>query len=99
MNFIFHPDAQQELSATAEHYEQVQIGLGSVFVDEVYTGVQRICAYPEAWSRLTPTVRRCLIHRFPYGVVYRVRHDIVQILAVAHLNRKPGYWNLRTKTS
>ena len=99
MNFVFHPDARLELNAAAEHYEQAQIGLGSVFVDEVYAGIQRICTYPEAWTLLTPTVRRCLIHRFPYGIVYRIRHDEAQILAVAHLNRKPGYWNLRLKNS
>ncbi|MGD9888922.1 MAG: type II toxin-antitoxin system RelE/ParE family toxin [Halothiobacillaceae bacterium] len=99
MNFIFHPAAQHELSTAAEHYEQAQLGLGTAFVDEVYASVQRICAYPEAWTRLSSDVRRCLAHRFPYAVIYRVHHNDIQILAIAHLNRKPGYWNHRLKTS
>ncbi len=98
MNVVFHPAAQQELSIAAEHYEQAQIGLGLVFVDEVYAAVQPICTSPEAWARLTPAARRCLIQRFPYGIVYRAHQDKVQILAIVHLNCKPGDWNPRLKT-
>ena len=35
--------------------------------------------------------RRCLLHRFPYGVIYRTRSESIQIVAVMHLHRKPNY--------
>jgi hypothetical protein len=33
--------------------------------------------------------------RFPYGVIYRLSGDTVEIVAVMHLSRKPGYWKHR----
>jgi toxin ParE1/3/4 len=33
--------------------------------------------------------------RFPFTLVYRLRGDEVEILAVAHARRRPGYWRSR----
>ena len=41
--------------------------------------------------------RRCLVHRFPYGVIYAVEDDVVYVAAVMHLKRKPGYWESRDR--
>jgi plasmid stabilization system protein ParE len=41
--------------------------------------------------------RRYLVHRFPYGVVYRVSRQIIQIIAVMHLRRHPDYWRGRVQ--
>lgn len=98
MNFVFHPEAQRELNATVEHYELIQPGLGSLFLEETYAAIGRICAYPQAWARLSKQTRRCLTQRFPYGVIYRTLDGHVLILAVAHLNRSPGYWSACIKT-
>lgn len=40
-------------------------------------------------------VHRCLISRFPYGVLYSIEDDGVFILAVMHLHRNPDYWKYR----
>ena len=40
-------------------------------------------------------VRRCLVHRFPYGVLYSVEPEGISILAVMHLRRDPDYWKQR----
>lgn len=37
-------------------------------------------------------VRRCLVRRFPYGVLYARESDRLYILAIMHTKRKPGYW-------
>ena len=60
-----------------------------------YAAIARIIRYPEAWSPLSGNTRRCLVHRFPYGIVYQVKSDIVRIIAVANLRRAPGYWKDR----
>jgi plasmid stabilization system protein ParE len=45
--------------------------------------------YPEIEAGIH---RRLLPGRFPYGVIYRTRSAEVQVLAVMHLHRRPGYW-------
>ena len=97
MRVHFHPDAEAEFATATEYYEQCQAGLGLAFVEEVYAVIARIIAYPNAWCPLSTNTRRCLLNRFPYGVVYQVRSDDVRIIAVANLHRRPGYWKERTE--
>ncbi len=94
--FHFHPAARQELDEAVSYYDSVQPGLGLAFLEEAYATIQRILDYPKAWSTLSPNTRRCLTNRFPYGIIYQVRDDSVLVIAVTHLNRKPGYWQERS---
>lgn len=98
MQILFHPEAQAELNCAINHYEDSEPSLGYQFAIEVYAAVQRIKANPRLWPLLNDEVRRCLILRFPYGIIYSV--DDVQatvlILAVMHLHREPGYWSGRS---
>jgi len=95
MKFGFHVDAEAEFNSAIEYYETCREGLGIDFAHEVYTSISRICLYPQAWSSLSPNTRRCFVNRFPFGVIYRTKKDFIQVLAVADLRRKPGYWEIR----
>ena len=50
---------------------------------------------PDAWTRLAGNVRRVLVNRFPYGVLYEPGSTSLLVLAVMHLRREPGYWMTR----
>ena len=95
MKFYFHPDAEAEFDKAVEYYEQLQPGLGIEFAEEIYATITRIIHYPDAWSALSKNSRRCLVNRFPYGVVYQIKSRSLRIIAVAHLHRRPGYWKER----
>jgi len=97
MQILFHPEAQAELNHAINHYEDSGPSLGYQFAIEVFAAVERIKANPRLWPLLNNEVRRCLIHRFPYGVIYSVddTNSTVLILAVMHLHREPGYWSAR----
>ena len=92
---LFHPEAEVELQAAAGYYEQKAAGLGEAFLEEVEKAISRILNSPETWPVLSGPVRRCLLKRFPYGVLYRCESRRVFILAIMHLRRKPGYWRGR----
>lgn len=42
-----------------------------------------------------PGVRRVVVHRFPYSVVYEVKAKELHVLAIAHHRRDPTYWEGR----
>lgn len=44
---------------------------------------------------MRPNVRRRLLRRFPYSILYTVDRDEVVILALAHQKRRPAYWHSR----
>ena len=95
MIFSFHPKAQTEFYESIDHYEGCEHGLGYDFSVEVYSAIQSILDYPEAWPVLEDDVRRRLTNRFPYGILYSIEPDGIFILAVMNLHRDPDYWKHR----
>ncbi len=95
MTYSFHPDAEAELNASVDYYEECQINLGVEFAHEAYKTIQRIIEFPSAWRKLDDNIRRCLTNRFPFGVIYYQKDDKIIILAVMQLQRKPNYWKSR----
>ncbi len=95
MKYRFHPHADSELVDAAFYYEQLNPGLGFDFLEEVDAAVQRILDFPDAWTPLSKRARRCIINRFPYGVIYQIKTDVILIVAVGHLHREPNYWKKR----
>lgn len=96
MTYSFHPDAEHELNASIDYFQECKEGLGLEFAHEVQNTVQRILKYPTAWQKLHGNIRRCLTNRFPFGVIYFQRNDEIIILAIMQLNRKPNYWKDRS---
>lgn len=95
MKFSFHPDAEEELVSAVDYYEEREPGLGYDFATEVFTGIQNIINYPTAWPVMEEDIRRCLINRFPFGIVYTVEQGEIFVLAIMHLRRHPDYWKER----
>lgn len=97
MNQGFHPEAEAEFLDQIEYYESREPGLGYEFALEVTSAVQSILSFPRAWPLLEGDVRRCLVRRFPFGILYSPEPDGIFILAVMDLRREPGYWKHRVK--
>ena len=68
----------------------VKTGLGLEFAKVVYAAIENICQYPLAWTRLSRNTRRCLLNRFPYGVVYQSKGDVIIIIAVHATQQETG---------
>lgn len=88
----FHDLAKVELNEAAQYYEGESAGLGQAFVTEVEQSTDEIVRYPQAGLVIRGSIRRRLIRRFPYALLYRVRPTEIRILAVMSLKRRPAYW-------
>jgi plasmid stabilization system protein ParE len=97
MRVEFHPDAQREFEESIEFYEGREPGLGLEFALEVETAIDRIVEFPEIATPFRGATRRCLVNRFPFGVVYLVQSESIFVVAVAHLHREPDFWVRRMR--
>ena len=95
MRFYFHEDAEDEFDRAVEYYEDTRPGLGLEFSQEVYAAITRVIQFPDAWSSMSRNTRRCLVSRFPFGIIYQVKSNYALIIAVADLRRRPNYWRDR----
>ncbi len=92
MKIIFSEYAVKELEDAVEFYDAEYVDLGQRFKKEIKSTVRRISDYPQAWSIERGEVRKCLLHKFPYKLLYSIESDHIFIIAVAHLHREPEYW-------
>jgi toxin ParE1/3/4 len=88
----FNPLAERELNEAAQYYQLESPGLGTAFLAEVEHSCSAIIEYPDAAPAVRGSIRRRLLRRFPYALLYTVRPDVVRILAVMNLKRRPTYW-------
>jgi plasmid stabilization system protein ParE len=95
VTFSFHPEAEAEFRAAIEYYEDRETGLGYDFSLEVLATIRNIMAHPTAWPVMEDDVRRCLVNRFPFGVLYSLESTGVLVVAVMHHRRRPDYWKVR----
>lgn len=97
MNVRYLVAAQAELDEAFAWYEMQRPGLGYDFISETDATIRRICLNPEAYARVDRDVRRALVKRFPYGVMfgYDQPAEMIVIVAMAHLHRRPAYWSDR----
>lgn len=91
MKIVFSKFGREELEDATRFYEREQPGLGGRFRQEVRQAVARIVAYPQGWSIERGEIRKCLLHRFPYKLLYSVEADHILVIAVAHQHRRPDY--------
>ena len=88
----FHRLAELELLDAAAYYDLESPGLGRTFLTEIEACLERILQQPRAGVVLRGDVRRRLLARFPFGLLYKVKPNGVRILAVMNLRRRPWYW-------
>jgi plasmid stabilization system protein ParE len=88
----FSPRALRETGEAQEWYEAQTPGLGEEFVAALELQLKRLEQAPLLYAEIIPGVRRALLPRFPFGVFYVVRGELVHVLAVLHDARSPGRW-------
>ena len=96
MKVSYHPEAADEYEEAIAYYEDCQTGLGKQLSQEIDAAIKLILVFPTAWTMLEGEIRRILVRRFPFGLLYISRNDEIYILAVMNLNRNPNYWKNRT---
>lgn len=92
-------EAEVEATEAWRWYETSRTGLGDDFLAMLDEALGRIESNPGSGSRLPGRaddgVLRVIMRRFPYDVVYLELPDRIQVLAIAHERRRPGYWRQR----
>ncbi|MDD5579325.1 MAG: type II toxin-antitoxin system RelE/ParE family toxin [Methylobacter sp.] len=88
----FSSRALREIGEAQEWYELQSPGLGEEFIAAMELQLKRLEQAPLLYAEVIPHVRRALLPRFPYGLFYAVRGNLIHILAVLHDARNPKRW-------
>ena len=94
------PEVEAEILKAALWYEDQRPGLGEQFYDQILSTIEAVGKFPLRFPLYEAgdnprNLRRALVERFPYMVIYEIRQDLILVVAVAHTSRQPGYWRVR----
>jgi plasmid stabilization system protein ParE len=91
-------DAKNDLVAGYYFYEQQAPGLGSYFLDSLFSDIDSLVVYAGI-HRVVYGSHRCLASRFPFAVYYRIEGDVVRVRAVVDSRRNPKWIRQRLQGS
>ena len=91
----FHESATLEYEAAFDWYLERSERVALRFADELSRAIASIAEAPQRWPTSSQGTRKFLLHRFPFAVIYRELPSTIQVLALAHGHRRPGYWRKR----
>ena len=87
MHLIVEREANNDITSTAEWYEEQEKGVGVAFLDELNGVLQRILRNPKAFSLRQLALRGASLKKFPYTIYYKHENEVIQIIAVLHHRR------------
>jgi toxin ParE1/3/4 len=92
---VIHPAVVDETRAAADWYHERSPSAARAFLAEFERAILRIAERPKIWPQYTKGTQRYLLRRFPFLVVFRQTSVRIEVVALAHAKRKPGYWKER----
>lgn len=86
---IIRPESENDLKEAFSWYEDKRLGLGYDFLLQVDVGLRFIERNPEIHPIEYKGIRKHIIKRFPYKIIYLVEEENIIVLAVIHGKRSP----------
>jgi plasmid stabilization system protein ParE len=93
---IFTPAARADLVGARDWYEHEAPDLGRSFLAAVAAVIERMRSNPRQFPVVHKTIRRALLRRFPYALMFVIEpDDALIVIACFHGSRKPIRWQQR----
>ena len=100
---IVDEEAAEETEAQARYYLEhagavVALQMAAE-IEAVYRGLvaERLVGVNHPLVRFRIPLKRVLLDRFPFSVVFFIKDDVVHVVALEAQRKRPGYWKGRLK--
>ena len=96
MTIRLSPEAEADAEQHAQWYDEQSPGLRGPFLDAVQSALEVIDGAPLSFQRVKRAhARRFVMRRFPFLLIYKVDDEIISVVAIVHVRRRPAYWRTR----
>ena len=89
--------AEEDIQTGNSWYELQQSELGIEFVEAIEKTIKNLQPNPRQFALIYKGIRRAVVKRFPFGIYYFIKDDLINIFAVVHFSRNPIIWKKRIK--
>lgn len=91
----YHPESKPESREAIDWYWSRSRAAGLDFAIELKAALAQLRKAPQICPPYLHGTRRAVLKRYPFSVVFRERLHGIQVIAIAHAKRRPGYWAKR----
>ena len=88
-------EAEEEIGQAAEWYAERGLELASAFLDEVSVTIAVLQSTPEHYSVVEASIRKAVLRRFPYVILFRATDEEVVVISCFRTRRDPREWRER----
>lgn len=99
MQLRFFEEADLEVEEHRAWYRKRSESAETGFLQELDHAIEQVAAAPHQWPRFLSATRRYVFPKYPFSLIYFLEDDTINVVAVAHENRRPGYWRDRLRRS
>lgn len=96
LSYVLSPEARADYDTAFDYYDAIDQDLSAEFDTRTADAYALISAHPKIGRELQPGVRRVLVRKFPYAVIYREINGKIEVISVLHTSRDPAEWQGRT---
>lgn len=89
------PDVEADIDSVSRWYQQIDLNLAFRFRLETLATLRRIEKYPYQFPIIDGEIRRALLKRFPYSILFSLNNHILSVIAVVHQRRSETIWKDR----
>jgi plasmid stabilization system protein ParE len=89
------PEADLDAQYAIRWYDERSRELGDDFLRKVNECIASVEKSPERYPVVHRQMRRALVERFPYEVIYEIENDEIIVHAIYHCARDPEVWKRR----
>ena|SRR5688500_11248142 len=93
----FTPEADAELTEARHWYSHNHQDLDLEFMQCVDDVLARVLSNPRLFPVVYRNLRRAVVRRFPFAVLYEITSNEIQVIAVFHSRRNPEVWKSRVR--
>jgi plasmid stabilization system protein ParE len=87
-----HPAARREIKEAHAWYAKRSFQAADGFYEELLPALDRVHDWPMQYPPHLYGTQRVVLMKYPFSIVYRELLHEIQVVAVAHSKRLPGYW-------
>jgi hypothetical protein len=96
MKIKIHELAFEEFNEAIEWNELQAKGLGKRFQKTVIEQINKVKKNPKWYLNEADNIYKAYVPKFPYKILYTIENsNIMVVWAIAHMHRKPWYWQTR----
>ncbi len=94
-NLELHEQAEQELWDAMDYYDEKRKQLGQEFAQELRAIMKTVWEHPARFPTVKDNIRKAVVKKFPYIIIFEIQEDTVFVLAIFHTSRNPDSWEGR----